>query len=209
MPRRRTQASKPKPTLQDEVDKVTQGFKNMCHANGDDGAAVKAFTNLQEAQISAGEHNRSLKRSEQETRALTMEHAVNMYVTTSRRMDKMFGLPEKSKKQHEMEAKRIFQNPQTFAEFQKSYDENQGEHSVLKVEFNHVSRAHFAEQTDQLKTMFNKLACHNCHQESKDGKALKRCIRCEEAYYCSKECQQEHWKTHKKSCKKAAAAKKS
>ena len=209
MPRRRVQAPKPKPTLQDEVDRVTQGLNDICRSVGADGPAVKAFTNLQEAQLSAEEHNRSLKRDEQETRELTMEHAINLYVTTSRRMEKMFNLPGKSKKQHEMEAKRIFQNPQTFAEFQKSYEEHQGEQTVLKVEFNDVSRAHFEEQMDQLSTTFNKLTCQNCRQSSKDGKGLKKCSGCQEAHYYSKECQKEHWKLHKKSCKKAAAAKKS
>jgi len=202
MPRRRTQSPKPAPTLQDKVDKVDKV---------EDDAAVKAFTTLQEAQLSAEEH-RSLKREDQQRRELSMSNAINLYVTTARRMDKMMNLPEKSKKQHEMDAKRIFQNPEKFAAFKKEYEHNQGEQTVLKVEFNDVSREEFEKQSDQLKMMFDKLSiannCHNCHNPSKDGKALSKCMGCQKAYYCSKQCQKEHWKSsHKKSCKEAAAPK--
>lgn len=51
--------------------------------------------------------------------------------------------------------------------------------------------------------------CNYCHKKEseKDGKEikLKRCSRCKKVYYCSKECQKEDWKTHKKECDKVIA----
>ncbi|GJE88908.1 zinc finger MYND domain-containing protein [Phanerochaete sordida] len=45
-----------------------------------------------------------------------------------------------------------------------------------------------------------KTACMNCHQRV-DEKKLKRCSRCQGAFYCSPECQAEHWRfKHKLSC---------
>ena len=40
-----------------------------------------------------------------------------------------------------------------------------------------------------------------CMNNLCNEKGLKRCTRCEAAQYCSKECQQDHWKRHKKCCK--------
>ncbi len=40
--------------------------------------------------------------------------------------------------------------------------------------------------------------CDNCQQIKK----IKTCAWCKKAYYCSKECQVQHWKVHKKLCKK-------
>ena len=41
--------------------------------------------------------------------------------------------------------------------------------------------------------------CNHCGYIGKEG-ALQKCGRCKDAYYCSKECQVEHWKLHKKEC---------
>ena len=38
--------------------------------------------------------------------------------------------------------------------------------------------------------------CRNCHEETH----LKACGRCKKISYCSKECQQQHWKKHKHDC---------
>lgn len=39
--------------------------------------------------------------------------------------------------------------------------------------------------------------CNTCFQE-----ATKKCGRCKNVYYCSRECQRKDWKSHKKNCKK-------
>lgn len=54
--------------------------------------------------------------------------------------------------------------------------------------------------------------CANCFvlesalldESNNDQQGLKKCSRCRQIKYCSRECQVEHWKTHKKQCKKAA-----
>jgi hypothetical protein len=49
----------------------------------------------------------------------------------------------------------------------------------------------------------NLFKCHTCGTQQKDLSAkLLRCGACGEAYYCSKVCQQSHWKTHKLTCRK-------
>mmetsp|Transcript_65938 Transcript_65938/g.182255 ORF Transcript_65938/g.182255 Transcript_65938/m.182255 type:complete len:315 (-) Transcript_65938:59-1003(-) len=47
--------------------------------------------------------------------------------------------------------------------------------------------------------------CASCG--STDYAALKKCSACGEVMYCSKECQKQHWKVHKPSCKKSAKSK--
>ena len=41
------------------------------------------------------------------------------------------------------------------------------------------------------------LLCSNCSEKMKQR---KKCSRCKSVYYCSKECQVNHWKTHRKEC---------
>ncbi|KAJ6440973.1 MYND finger family protein [Purpureocillium lavendulum] len=44
--------------------------------------------------------------------------------------------------------------------------------------------------------------CRRCGSaEGKDGAALKKCMRCHEAKYCSAECQKKDWKKHRMECK--------
>jgi hypothetical protein len=40
---------------------------------------------------------------------------------------------------------------------------------------------------------------------SKEEKKLKTCGKCKRVAYCSKECQKEDWKDHKKNCRPADA----
>jgi hypothetical protein len=47
------------------------------------------------------------------------------------------------------------------------------------------------------------VACRVCHKkENKNGGSLLKCGGCQEAKYCSVDCQRADWKTHKKVCKK-------
>lgn len=46
-------------------------------------------------------------------------------------MEKMFQLPMKTRKEHEMQAKHVLSDPQTFADMKKTYEEQRGEHTVL------------------------------------------------------------------------------
>ncbi len=59
--------------------------------------------------------------------------------------------------------------------------------------------------SDQKLVETNNSACGNC--KAKD--APLRCTQCKSTNYCNKECQQAHWKTHKKTCKMLAASFKS
>ena len=38
--------------------------------------------------------------------------------------------------------------------------------------------------------------CYNCQREGE----LKRCSKCKQAFYCSVECQSQHWSRHKSNC---------
>lgn len=45
--------------------------------------------------------------------------------------------------------------------------------------------------------------CAGCKKSPTSlSQALKRCARCKEVFYCSRECQKTDWKSHKKSCNK-------
>ncbi|KAJ7759626.1 hypothetical protein B0H16DRAFT_595442 [Mycena metata] len=47
-------------------------------------------------------------------------------------------------------------------------------------------------------------ACTKCFKNGSDEPSLqlRRCGKCKTVWYCSKECQSQHWPTHKKSCGK-------
>ena len=47
--------------------------------------------------------------------------------------------------------------------------------------------------------------CFLCQREGRSP-PLRRCSQCEIAFYCSKECQRGHWKTHKAACVASVAA---
>ena len=47
----------------------------------------------------------------------------------------------------------------------------------------------------------NRIECSNCRKcEFYTGKKLKVCSKCYTIYYCSKDCQKNHWNTHKVTC---------
>ena len=193
------------------TDTVTQDIKNMCRALNVDGSAVKAYSNIQEAQLATAQHNRlhqNRTHDEHDKRELTMDHAIQMYVEQAQNMDKMYGKmmgsSKKTKKELENDARRIFQDRQTFSELKEAYENRPGEHTVMRLEWNNVTRAEFERQAALVIKHVNKALCWNCQDPKKASPAeLSKCARCQQAYYCSKECQKEHWKSHKKSCKKA------
>ncbi|OHE90919.1 MYND finger [Colletotrichum orchidophilum] len=47
--------------------------------------------------------------------------------------------------------------------------------------------------------------CTNCGKSSTDGVALKKCMRCLSAKYCSAECQKKDWRKHRGECKESEA----
>lgn len=51
--------------------------------------------------------------------------------------------------------------------------------------------------------------CSGCHRRAAaDDEGFKCCSKCKLAYYCSKDCQVSHWKSHKANCKRVTEAKK-
>lgn len=59
------------------------------------------------------------------------------------------------------------------------------------------------QQIDKLNALFDKNICEYCGQD--DAKAI--CSKCTACYYCSRECQKEDWKEHRKICHEIAAGK--
>ncbi|KAF2438217.1 hypothetical protein P171DRAFT_437280 [Karstenula rhodostoma CBS 690.94] len=47
--------------------------------------------------------------------------------------------------------------------------------------------------------------CSTCTRPPPSGHSLLRCSRCKRAYYCSRTCQKQAWKTHKADCDPASA----
>ena len=50
------------------------------------------------------------------------------------------------------------------------------------------------------------ISCANCASTAPVGKPYQRCAGCKQASYCSKDCQKEHWKQHKRTCKQQQSA---
>ena len=44
------------------------------------------------------------------------------------------------------------------------------------------------------------ITCLKCGKEEEPGAKFKKCGKCEDVCYCSRECQKAHWKEHKKEC---------
>jgi hypothetical protein len=63
---------------------------------------------------------------------------------------------------------------------------------------NEEIKKYVAESADKIHS------CKNCNIETTEF----RCGKCQKAYYCSKECQVENWKTHRLACKQFCKQKK-
>jgi hypothetical protein len=51
-------------------------------------------------------------------------------------------------------------------------------------------------------TTSDEAGCRRCSKTSAElGRALKRCGKCQSVTYCSRDCQQAHWSSHKKACR--------
>jgi len=63
---------------------------------------------------------------------------------------------------------------------------------VTKIEPKNVDDVDFDDEEDPNL----RLLCIKCHKNS----TTKRCANCKSVYYCSRECQKEDWKSHKRQC---------
>jgi hypothetical protein len=70
-----------------------------------------------------------------------------------------------------------------------------------------VERVADLEKLAQGQRMSGKERCRNCGRtETPDGRALKKCLRCQKVKYCSGECQKKDWKKHRMECREAGEA---
>ena len=80
---------------------------------------------------------------------------------------------------------------------------------VLKIKLNYDPEKDFAKIGEQIRTLcqneprMNSHHCHQCTRTEEFGTVrLLKCGHCKKAWYCSVECQKEHWSKHKIFCKK-------
>lgn len=58
------------------------------------------------------------------------------------------------------------------------------------------------------KISLDKDVCNGCNRRAAVNKEFKCCSKCKRTYYCSKECQVSHWKSHKPDCRRLIELKK-
>jgi len=73
----------------------------------------------------------------------------------------------------------------------------QDDEKTRKEDFERMQRLY---NTNILDGLMEGFKCANCQKE-----ALRRCSKCKQEFYCSRECQVEHWKSHKKACQVPAS----
>eukprot|EP00594_Rhizosolenia_setigera_P005513 CAMPEP_0178950682 /NCGR_PEP_ID=MMETSP0789-20121207/6788_1 /TAXON_ID=3005 /ORGANISM="Rhizosolenia setigera, Strain CCMP 1694" /LENGTH=250 /DNA_ID=CAMNT_0020631435 /DNA_START=126 /DNA_END=875 /DNA_ORIENTATION=- len=82
------------------------------------------------------------------------------------------------------------------------YLKGAGDRDVVRFYKKRLSCLCLEEKYSLLKESQDRVSeCFHCKQITK-GKKLKICIRCKHAHYCSMECHELDWPTHKKDCRK-------
>jgi hypothetical protein len=61
-------------------------------------------------------------------------------------------------------------------------------------------RADVLGRGDHAPAMIRAMGCGMCGASEPEGEPFSFCSRCKFIVYCSKECQKEHWRTHKRTC---------
>ena len=62
---------------------------------------------------------------------------------------------------------------------------------------------HSKEVLSSMESQLNMMCANACGKMAKKGEGLKACNRCRSVWYCSRECQTQHWKQgHKSDCVK-------
>ena len=68
-----------------------------------------------------------------------------------------------------------------------------------------LSSVSFLEKSKESPAFQSELVCAMCQKKS--ASKLLKCSRCSSESYCSRDCQAQHWKTHKSVCVKAGTTK--
>lgn len=71
--------------------------------------------------------------------------------------------------------------------------------SLVRVEWHHREQTEAVKQIKEKR--YQKVMGYQCSQCNTRSKDMKKCARCDSAYYCNRACQVKHYPLHKKVCK--------